>query len=335
MAIPATSLQRWLQHPQRLPWRRLLFRIHTWCALIAGLYIFFISITGSVLVYRNELYVWFSPDAPHSVSILPVLNDDELTERAQFAWPEHTVEHIRRPGDSNAAVDIWLSREGRMRKRYFDPRTGEDAGSSSAIGYTAVTTLIDLHRQFLAGPTGRTVNGVGAVAVAVVALTGLIIWWPGIGRWRQSILVRRHVGWRRTVWDLHSMVGIWSWAATLVFALSGMYLCFPLAFHAASELIQPLTAENAGTRLLDDILYWLAFLHFGRINGIGLPCDGPGLCDQSVKAVWALFGITPAVMFVTGVTMWWNRDLRRKWRNRRPGGNIQATRDCSAHPIRS
>ena len=58
------------------------------------------------------------------------------------------------------------------------------------------------------------------------------------------------------------------------------------------------------------MIYWLAYLHFGRIKGIGIPCSGPGLCDQATKATWAIFGIAPAVMFVTGAIMWWNRVLR-------------------------
>ena len=70
---------------------------------------------------------------------------------------------------------------------------------------------------------------------------------------------------------------------------------------------------------MDDALYWLAFLHFGRIDGIGIVCDGPGICDQTVKAVWAIFGLAPAVMFVTGSIMWWNRVLHR-WRRRGGAG---------------
>jgi uncharacterized iron-regulated membrane protein len=102
----------------------------------------------------------------------------------------------------------------------------------------------------------------------------------------------------------------------VVFALSGIYLCFPLAFYQLAEWIEPTTPQNLTTRVMDQVLYWLAFLHFGRINGIGLSCEGPGLCDQTVKAIWALFGIAPAVMFVTGATMWWNRVIR-PWRRRK------------------
>lgn len=256
-----TAWQRWVRQPQRVWIRKALFQIHLWSGIGFGLYIFFISVTGSVLVYRNELYMAATPDQ----------------------------------------------------------RSGEQV----PLGIRLVSTLIELHKEFLAGPTGRTLNGVGAVAVMLMVLTGLVIWWPGATRWRSSLTLHRNVGWRRFIWELHSMVGIWCFGIILMFALSGLYLCFPLSFHALADRIQPVTLDNNGERFVDSLLYWLAFLHFGRINGIGLPCAGPGLCDQSVKAVWALAGLVPAVMFVTGATMWWNRVLRR-WLGRKPSasGNI-------------
>jgi uncharacterized iron-regulated membrane protein len=214
-----------------------------WCGVALALYVLFVSLTGSVLIYRNELY------------------------------------------------------------EYFIPR--ED--SFGAGGIRAVSTLIALHENFLAGPAGRTVNGFGALAVLLMAVSGLVLWWPGVARWR------------RRLWDLHSMVGIWSAGFILIFALSGLYLCFYEIFHGVADWLQPQTDANAGTRLLDDVLYWLAFLHFGRLNGIALPCDGPGVCDQGFKALWSLFGLAPAVMAVTGVSMWWNRVLRRRWKQRRDG----------------
>ena len=80
------------------------------------------------------------------------------------------------------------------------------------------------------------------------------------------------------------------------------------------------------SRISDQIIYWLAILHFGRINGIRFPCSGPGLCDQTTKAIWALFGLAPAAMFVTGAIMWWNRVLRRSWHAlRRPARSPAVT----------
>jgi uncharacterized iron-regulated membrane protein len=182
-----------------------------------------------------------------------------------------------------------------------------------------VSTLIELHDTLLAGATGRTVNGAGALAVLLVALTGFCIWWPGLKRWRRGLTLHGGVGWKRFVYDLHSVVGFWTFGFIAMFAVSGVYLCFPDTFHAWADRLEPPTDANAGERFVDAALYWIAFLHFGRINGIGLACDGPGLCDQATKAIWALAGLAPAAMFVTGATMWWNRVLRRAlsaWRVR-------------------
>jgi uncharacterized iron-regulated membrane protein len=252
---PKSAWQRWLWQPQRVFLRRAVFQVHLWSGIGLGLYILFISVTGSVLVYRNEMY--------------------------EAATPE----------------------------------SGTYSVETTPLGIRFVSTLLDLHDNLLAGPTGRIVNGVGAIAVLLVALTGLVIWWPGVRRWRRSLTVHRGTGWKRFTWDLHSAIGFWSFAFILVFAASGIYLCFPQAIGALADRIQPVTAQNAGQRFVDGLLYWLAYLHFGRINGIGIPCSGPGVCDQTVKATWAVFGLAPAVMFATGSIMWWNRVVRR-WRRK-------------------
>ena len=143
--------QRWVRQPQQIWLRRALFQVHLWSGIAIGLYIFMISVTGSVLVYRNELFV-ASP----------------RVMRATF-W------------------------------------------------------LLDLHDNLLGGQTGRRVNGVAAFAIVALAATGLLIWWPGIKTWRRSLTLPRGLGWQRTFWHLHSMIGFWTFAFTLVFALSGAY----------------------------------------------------------------------------------------------------------------
>jgi uncharacterized iron-regulated membrane protein len=112
------------------------------------------------------------------------------------------------------------------------------------------------------------------------------------------------------------MIGFWSLGLILLFAVSGAYLCAPELFQSVADRIEPLTDANARTRTIDQVIYWLAYLHFGRINGIGIPCRGPGLCDMATKLTWAVVGLAPAGMFVTGAAMWWNRVVRRKLRRR-------------------
>ena len=61
-AVPRTAWQRWVRQPQKVWLRRAIFQVHLWSGIGVGLYVFFISVTGSVLVYRNELYVAATPE---------------------------------------------------------------------------------------------------------------------------------------------------------------------------------------------------------------------------------------------------------------------------------
>jgi uncharacterized iron-regulated membrane protein len=264
-----------------------------------------------VLVYRNELFEIFTPEPYISSAPGVALDNTAMKEAARRAHPGYRVVRISPHYNSGYATEVWLEGDSNTIRRKFDPFTGEDVGRAVPTGIMVVSTLMEVHDNFLAGPTGRRVNGIGAMAIVLVAMTGLVIWWPGRKRWLRRTVVHRSVGWKRFNWELHNMLGFWSVAFILVFALSGIYLSFPESLHAWADRTFELTNENAGDRPVDKFLYWLAFSHFGRINGIGLVCDGPGFCDQAIKAIWAFFGMVPAAMFVTGAIMWWNRVLKR------------------------
>ncbi len=310
--------QRWIRQPQKIWLRRALFQVHLWSGIAIGLYILMISVTGSVLVYRNELFRAATPEPIISKGSGQRLTDAQLTDAARRSYPGYRVVNLGRFRNLDQAVAVSLRRGAEIRNRLFDPRTGSDLGDSVPTGIRLVSQLLDLHDNLLAGPTGRKVNGYGALALVALSATGLVIWWPGSKTWRRSLTLHSGVGWKRINWHLHSMIGFWTLGFTLVFAVSGIYLANPDLIQNFADRIEPVTASNMATRVGDKIIYWLAYLHFGRIQGIGIPCGGPGLCDQATKAVWALFGLAPAAMFVTGAIMWWSRVLRPRLARPRP-----------------
>jgi uncharacterized iron-regulated membrane protein len=55
-----TAWQQWVQHPEKSRVRNTLFQIHLWVGAVAGVYILLMSISGSMIVYRNELSRKFS-----------------------------------------------------------------------------------------------------------------------------------------------------------------------------------------------------------------------------------------------------------------------------------
>ena len=57
----ASSWERWLHHPETLRVHRALFQIHMWIGMIASAYLFCMSLSGSAIVFRNELESSGSP----------------------------------------------------------------------------------------------------------------------------------------------------------------------------------------------------------------------------------------------------------------------------------
>jgi uncharacterized iron-regulated membrane protein len=307
-----TQWQRWISKPQSVLLRKAVFQVHLWSGIGFGLYLLVVSVTGSIVVYSNELYR-AATRAPIVVAPSgPRLSDDELKAAVTHMYPGYAVVSIGAGQKPDQAVSVTLSGNRGRKDRLFNPYTGSDLGDSVPISIHIVSRLLELHDDLLAGPTGRSVNGFGAVMLIVLALTGIVVWWPGIKNWRRSLVLRRGVGWRRFTWDLHSVIGFWLFAFILLFGLSGVYLGNPQFFQDLADQLQPPSDANAGVRMVDRVIYWLAYLHFGRINGIGIPCRGPGFCDQATKLVWALAGLAPAAMFVTGAVMWWNRVVRKR-----------------------
>ena len=301
---------RWVRQPQHVWLRRAMFQVHLWLGLALGLYIVVLSVTGSVLVYRNELNQWLQSPRPAFDAAARRLTKDELTAAAARAYPGWDVTRVgNRITRRNPVVEIWLERSGQRKERLFNPYTGRDLGEAVTRGELALIWVARLHDELLFDREGRYWNGALSALMTVLVLTGLVVWWPGIRRWRRSLVVKRSTGWKRFNWDLHSALGFWLFLFMLLWGVSGAYLGIPEPFSNFVDAVSD--PNNAGDRIGDTVLLWLARLHFGRWR------------SEPLKALWAIAGLVPAIMFVTGLIMWWQRVVRPKLRQ----GEIDASLD--------
>ena len=286
-----------------------MFQVHLWTGIGIGLYIVVVCVTGSVLVFRRELMRTYSnrPQVSvHAANARP-LSEDELKIAAERKYPTFTVEKVWRGRRGNTPVDIWMKRGpgGKERKQHlFDAYNGADLGETRPRGVRVIDWLVSLHDDLLGGMNGRIVNGVGAILLLSLCITGAIIWWQGSRKWRRGLTVRWRGGWQRINWDLHSALGFWAFVAVLLWAVSGIYLVFPHPFGALVDFLEPLDPVSLMPRRGDIALEWLAKLHFGRFAGI------------KTKWMWAILGAIPPVLFITGAVMWWNRVLKPFRRSR-------------------
>jgi uncharacterized iron-regulated membrane protein len=221
-------------------WRKAVFQVHRWVGVGLGLYIVVVTATGAALIFRPELqaltYPQFfevdrgeRPDATTSV----------LTRELHLAYPGYEILGIDFPTYRRGTVLAYLTKDTELRTVLLHPTTGRVIGELPERSW--ISWLQDLHFDLFGGSTGRFVNGIGAMFVVLMCLTGIIIWWPGVERWTYSLWIRFGRGWKRTNWELHSTAGFWIFPLLLLWAVTGVDFAFPEQFRAVVNWFSPLT----------------------------------------------------------------------------------------------
>ena len=297
-----TLWQQWLRRPRTVFLRKALFQVHLWIGLAIGVYIVLLSVTGSALVFRRELDASFRPQAPPIDASSRLLSKEQLTEAALAAYPGATVERVGAPQRRTALIRIVLQHEGQTIERDFNGLTGENLGEPWPWKAELLLKLAELHDDLLMTEDrrGRFWNGVGSILVTLLCFTGAFLWWPGIKGWRRGMSIKWNATWPRFNFDAHSALGFWFFAIILIWSVSGIYLSFPDPFTRTVDYIWGVP-DTLQARPGDVVLEWLVRLHFGRWRN-----------SHTLKTIWVIMGLIPAVMFVTGAAMWWHRVVRKR-----------------------
>ena len=231
-----------LDRPQSVFARRALFQVHLWLGVITGLYILVVCATGAALVFRIDMQRALHPDLFTPSATGPAADPVAIMQSVTTAYPGERLSGIDAPTSERPTYLAYTSRGNDFRALLLDPVTTSMLGEIPKTSF--VRTLQDLHFDLLGGRTGRLVNGIGAAALALMCLTGIVIWWPGRSNWRRSMLVDFGRNWKRINWDVHSAIGFWTVAFVFMWAVTGVYFAFPSAFRSAVNTISPITTTQ-------------------------------------------------------------------------------------------
>ena len=282
-----------LHRPQSLLLRKLLFQVHLWVGVGIGAYMFIMGITGSVLVFREELEHRVNPtlyprlepgNAP--ASIVDVIRNIEI------AYPQHRITSVYAPTRGRPVYYSFIEKDRRFVTVLASP-TGELLGERPNSGF--LRWLQDLHVNLLSGTTGRLVNGFAAVLLLVLCVTGALIWWPGLHAWLQNTRVDFRKNWKRVAWELHGATGFWTVLIVAMWAVTGAYFTFPEPFQKVIGKVSPLTMAVAHQSNVSDgrppigvnvvIAHSQKLLPDGQVAGVVLPAtDRAPLVVQMSRA---------------------------------------------------
>jgi uncharacterized iron-regulated membrane protein len=229
--------------------RKLIFNLHLYGALLAGIFIVVIGTTGSVIAFETELDRLMNPRLFRVSPQARLLPAPELFLAAARAYPGQRIGNMRLPqsADDSAQFNV------RGPKQVFiDPYTGAILGERNPL--TALNTIHQIHLRLLSGETGGNIVTAATGVLLFLVLSGVYLWWP-----LKRATVKRSGRGRRFSFDLHNTAGIYSAAFLLVLGVTGIAIHFDnrledyLHHRAGTQKIgrNPTSAASASRKPID------------------------------------------------------------------------------------
>lgn len=209
--------------------RRILFQIHWFLGITAGLVLALMGVTGATMSFEDEIMTALSPGVVTlAPSPLPRLSPDQIIAAALRQRDGARVTQVVIERDPTLAAEVTFAPPKGVRRgarMFVDPRTGVLLGP--ATGETFFRTVMDLHRWLAlpGGPNGigRQITGFAALSLIFFALSGLYLRWPRRALdWRSWLVLDLRKTGRNLYRTLHAVIGGWLVVFYLLSALTGL-----------------------------------------------------------------------------------------------------------------
>jgi len=198
--------------------RAALLKIHLWVGMAAALFLFALGLSGALLTFEDVIDPALNPSAWYVKPQGTPLKLTQITQTIRQAFPQSTIEELVLPQNPDDTVKIIvLHSNGRDVGIGVNPYTGEIVGRSSDQQFRPMLAIREFHTHLLIRRrSGHMILTIAACCLLVLAVTGIVLWWP------RRIFKLRGGSWPNVVFDLHQMLGLWSSACVLLFALTGI-----------------------------------------------------------------------------------------------------------------
>src|SRR5918912_572989 len=151
---------------------KVLLKLHTYVGLSIGLLLALIGLTGSLIVFGDELDAWLNPGILRVEPRGEQPSAQSMLDAVRAAYPNEKLGRVRLPREAHDSAEICFDARREPRCVYVDPYSaavlGERVPARSFKG-----RLVSLHRRLLSTEVGEVIIGVCGLLLLTLSLSGL------------------------------------------------------------------------------------------------------------------------------------------------------------------
>jgi sulfite reductase (NADPH) flavoprotein alpha-component len=228
----------------RFSLRGVVQQLHRLLGLSAGLVLAFMGITGSMMVFEDEIMEALSPQARVEVAAAAPLSPDRLLSIIQSQLPQDRITALQIESDPARAYAATVLRRpadgGRNPRILVNPYDGKLLGEATGADFFG--RVRSLHRYLTASgasnDVGRHITGIAAISAVFFALSGLYLRWPRrVFDWRSWLRLDFKLEGRSFYRMLHSVIGSWVAIVYIISALSGLWWSYDWYRNGVTALL--------------------------------------------------------------------------------------------------
>ncbi len=202
--------------------RRLLFNVHLYLALAAGVFVIILGVTGSIMAFEPELDHLLHSKTTYVKPAGEPLPLAKIGEAAAKEFPGERISGYLLSTDPGISYAVSL-RRGVV---YVNQYTGEVLGVR-APGPDFLSRVHQLHLRLLLqnrSDPGKLIMSCVGVVILFLLVSGIYLWWPVM-----RVTVGGSPSGRRFWFDLHNTVGVFSFVFLFLLAFTGVMIGFEAA----------------------------------------------------------------------------------------------------------
>ncbi|RKD91054.1 PepSY-associated TM helix domain-containing protein [Mangrovibacterium diazotrophicum] len=210
--------------------RTLIEKLHLWLGLFTAPLVFFICITGTIIVFCDEIMDFSAGDAryvnevkaePMETEALISILKTEFPNR----WNPSYIVYYRDPRRS-VRINSFGPTEG-LHMVYMNQYTGEILKDDPTINFFYI--VAHLHHSLLWHGPGEWIIDIGTIVFLIALITGLVLWWPrSLERknMKKAFTFKLSGSRKRLNYDLHSVGGFYGLGLGLLLTITGLLIAF-------------------------------------------------------------------------------------------------------------